>query len=143
MPEQSPQPVRLPALITVVAVLLLASISFWLLRELAPVIRPLLLAVILAYIVMPYHSRLRKHVGSMASLVLLAAAMIGVLLTIAVAFQIGINGMSADWPNFQVKINKARLALKEFAGEHAPGLMNDAENPVADRIGELAALAAQ
>ena len=142
MPEQSSQTTRLPALVTAAAVMLIVAASWWLLKELAPVLRPLLVAVILAYILMPYHSRLRKRVSAPVSLVLLAAATIAVLLGLAVAVQLSVNEMNADWPKFQRKINASANSIQDVLRDRAPGLMNESESPLSDKITEMMAFIA-
>lgn len=125
------------------AVMVIAGVSWWLLKELAAVLRPLLVAVILAYILMPYHSRLRKRVTAPVSLVLLAAATIGALLALALAMQMSINEMNAEWPRFQRKIDSASHSLQDFLRERAPDLMSDSEAPLSEKVSELVSFAAQ
>ena len=56
-----------------VALLVIAAAAGWyLMLQLAPILRPLLIAAFLAYVLMPYHSRLRHRVGTPASLGILA-----------------------------------------------------------------------
>lgn len=69
---------------TVVFLLVGAAAGWYLMLQLASVLRPLLVAVFLAYVLMPYHSRLRKHVGTPASIAILAGSTAGVLVGLAV-----------------------------------------------------------
>lgn len=143
MSEQTSQSVRLPSLVSAAAVMLIVGVSWWLLKELALVLRPLLVAVILAYVLMPYHSRLRKRVSAPVSLVLLAAVTIGVLLAVALVVQMSINAMDAEWPTFQHKINRGAKSLQDLLRDRAPELMSESENPLGDKISELMTFAAQ
>ena len=63
--------------------MIIAALGWFLLKELASVLRPLLMAVILAYVLMPYHSRLRNRVTAPVSLVLLASFTVGSLIALA------------------------------------------------------------
>src|SRR6185312_2763720 len=81
-PDNRPPTVPLYA---VAAVLVVASITWFLLKELAPVLRPLLLAIILAYVLLPYHSWLRKRVTAPVSIVLLASFTAAALFGLALA----------------------------------------------------------
>ena len=75
-------PATVAAVGTITQVVLAAAAGWYLLNQLAPVLRPLLVAVFLAYVLMPYHSRLRKQIGSPASIVTLAAVTAAVLVVL-------------------------------------------------------------
>src|SRR5947209_992723 len=66
-------------LATVAVCLVIAATSWYLLKELAPILRPLLMAVFLCYVVIPGHRRLTRHIPAAASTFVLAGAAIGVL----------------------------------------------------------------
>src|SRR5438067_17144 len=77
---------RDPAAIRTIAYVLVAAAAGWfLLVQLAPLLRPLLVAVFLAYVLMPYHSRLRRRVGTPASIVILAGVTAGAIIGLALA----------------------------------------------------------
>lgn len=100
-PERPPpwrDPVALRAVALVPVVL---AASWFLLQQLAPLVRPLLIAVFLAYILMPYHARLRGRVGGPASLVLLAGATVAVLVGLAWSVYASVQGLSEQLPGLQ------------------------------------------
>src|SRR5262245_24468296 len=69
-------------------ILLVVVLSYWLLEKLAVVLRPLLLAVLVAYAILPYHNRLRRVVPPAVSVLLIAgvgAVVVGVIGFIAYA----------------------------------------------------------
>lgn len=66
-------------LATVAGCLLIAATAWYLLKEFAPLLRPLLLAVFLAYVIFPSHRRLTRRIPAMASIVLLAGVSVGLL----------------------------------------------------------------
>src|SRR5256885_1214435 len=68
---------------TVAAVVIAVAAGWYLMLQLAPVLRPLLTAAFLAYVLMPYHARLRHHVGTPASLGILAGSTAAVLVGLA------------------------------------------------------------
>lgn len=142
MTDASPASRRLPPLLVAACVAAIAGVSWWLLKELAPVLRPLLVAVILAYILMPYHSRLSKRVTAPVSLAILAAITVGLLLALALAVQVSLNGMNAEWPRFQRKIDAGAKELQGILRTHAPDLMGESESPLSDKVSELVAFAA-
>src|SRR6187431_3760938 len=68
---------------TIAAAVIAVAAGWYLMLQLAPVLRPLLTAAFLAYVLMPYHSRLRHHVGGPASLGIIIASATGVLVALA------------------------------------------------------------
>src|SRR5262245_26831160 len=55
-----------------VACLVALAAAWYLLNELAPLLRPLFLAVLLAYVLLPIHFRVRRHVGEPYTTIALA-----------------------------------------------------------------------
>src|SRR5262249_28144732 len=100
-----PRPWRDPTTLWTVALVpvVLAASSF-LLQQLAPPVRPLIVAVFLACILMPYHVRLRKYVGSPASLALLAGATAGVLVVLALSVYASVLGLREELPGLQKRV---------------------------------------
>src|SRR5262245_34538989 len=86
---------------TIVFVLVGAAAGWYLMLQLTPVLRPLLIAAFLAYVLMPYHSRLRKHVGTPASIFILAGSTAAVLVLLAFITYASILDLSADIPVLQ------------------------------------------
>lgn len=134
-------PARRPLFIAA-AVMVIAACSWWLLKELAPVLRPLLVAIILAYILMPYHSRLRKRVGAPVSLVLLAGVTAGLLIALALAVQVSIYDLNKEWPRLQQKLLGYGDRVQELIQNSAPGLVEQSDTTIADQMTGLAAQAA-
>ena len=71
-PEPDPHPVWASGLRAAALAVVLVAGSWWLLGELAGVLRPLLLAVFLGYVLMPYYNRLRKVLPGPVAVGLLA-----------------------------------------------------------------------
>jgi AI-2 transport protein TqsA len=81
--------------------LVAAAAGWFLLDRLAVVLRPLLLAVFLAYVLMPYHARLRRHVSGVTSLLLLGGATAGVLFVMGLAVYASLLGLREELPRLQ------------------------------------------
>ena len=115
---------RDPAAVQAVAVVLVGLAAGWfLLRELSPVLRPLMTAVLLAYALMPYHSRLRKRVPDVVSVVLLAGLTAGLLVGLALVVSASVAGLSEQLPVLEGRaIRLARDAEAEVAAR-APWLV--------------------
>src|SRR5437588_985809 len=92
-PHRWHNPVTLP---TVAYALVAAAAAWFLLDRLAVVFRPLLTAAFLAYVLMPYHTRLRQHVSGAASLLLLGSATAGVLVVLALAVYTSVLGLREE-----------------------------------------------
>ena len=71
-PDQAPR-------VTVATWLVIAAAGWYLLRELAGLLRPLFFAVFLAYIILPVHLRLRRRIPAFASVAVMVGASVGLL----------------------------------------------------------------
>src|SRR5262249_49617054 len=67
-------------LATVALCLVVGAASWYLLKELASLLRPLLLAVFLCYIIIPSHLRLKQRIPGPASMLALAGVTVGIIL---------------------------------------------------------------
>ncbi len=125
---------------TVALVLCAAACSWYLLLELAALLRPLLIAVLLAYVLMPYHARLKRAVGTAASLAVIASAATGALLALAFVSYASVLELRDDIPELQARAgNLARRAERAIA-EHTPWLVPpDAGGKPFARVSEGAA----
>lgn len=90
-----------PAVRTAAAVVVAAAAGWFLLRELGPVVRPLLFAVILAYVILPYHARLRHRMSAAASLGLLGGVAVVVVAGLALVVYVSALGLAEDLPELQ------------------------------------------
>src|SRR6266542_5455649 len=86
---------------TVVLVLVGAAAGWYLMLQLASVLRPLMVAAFLAYVLMPYHSRLRHHVGTPASLTILASSTAGILVGLGFVTYASLLALNDDVPRLQ------------------------------------------
>ncbi len=131
---------RRSSLVSIAAVMIIAALGWFLLKELASVLRPLLMAVILAYVLMPYHSRLRKRVTAPVSLVLLASFTVGLLIALALAVQMSVLELSKELPVVQERVIAVVHRLQDFAKLHVPGMLDESAGSAGE---QLAAMAAQ
>ncbi|AMV29522.1 AI-2 transport protein TqsA [Gemmata sp. SH-PL17] len=125
-PDTKPAPLvpakwRDPDIIYTVTLLLVGAAAGWyLMLQLASVLRPLLVAVFLAYVLMPYHSRLRKHVGTPASIVTLAGGTAGVLVGLAFVTSASVLALRDDVPQLEQRADTLLTSLEETIGSYAP-----------------------
>lgn len=87
--------------------------SWWLLGQLAVVLRPLLLAVFLGYVLLPYYSRLRHRLPGPAAIGLLAGWTAAILAILVMALYGSLLGLSEELP--LLKGRAVRLMDQGFA----------------------------
>lgn len=102
------------------ACLVIAACSWFLLRELAPLLRPLFLAIFLCYIIIPLHLRLTRYVPGPVSMVTLAV--VSVVLTYLLALMIygNIVELNEELPTLIERAQKSMSALRVKAQDRLP-----------------------
>lgn len=92
-----------------------AAGMWWLLGELAAVLRPLLLAVFLGYVLMPYYSRLRHQMPAPVAIGLLAGLTTGVLVALALAVYTSLLGLADELPIIQARSVELTRGMTDWA----------------------------
>lgn len=138
-PSEATSESRHSSLVAAAAVTIIAATGWFLLKELASVLRPLLMAVILAYVLMPYHSRLRKRVTAPVSIVLLASFTVGLLIALALAVQMSVVGLSKELPVFQQRAVTLMHQVQDFATARAPKVFGESDGNAGEQLAEMAA----
>jgi AI-2 transport protein TqsA len=124
----------------VVYIILGAAAAWYLLIQLAPVLRPLLVAGILAYVLMPYHARLRNHVGTPASLFILTGSSAGVLVVFGFITYASILALTDELPHLQHRAEEMATQAEQTVAEQAPwAIPGDDKKPTRTRIHEQVA----
>lgn len=141
-PHRWHTPVTLP---TVAYALVAAAAAWFLLDRLAVVFRPLLLAVFLAYVLMPYHARLRQHVSGVTSLLLLGSATAGVLVVLGLAVYASLLGLQDELPRLQSRAVELVQEIDSRVTAHVPWMAEGAPGGrrAKERLAEQAARLAQ
>jgi len=130
-------PTTTTAVATIAHVLIAGAAGWFLLQQLAPVVRPLLVAVFLAYTLLPYHSRLQTHIGTAASIGVLAGATATVLLSLALITYVSLLGLTEDIPRLHQRAGELMRATESALGsmpKWASSLTPEA--PTESKIGE-------
>jgi AI-2 transport protein TqsA len=100
--------------------LLGTAVAWYLLRELAPILRPLLLAVFLAYVILPVSvfvkGRLRGGFGHLAALVGLCLGLTG----LSILAYGEIVGLTHDLPHLHDQTQEMLAETTAYAHEHLP-----------------------
>jgi AI-2 transport protein TqsA len=136
---------RDPAMLqSAAAVLLIIATGWFLMVQLAPLLRPLLIAVFLTYVLLPYHTRLRKRVGAPASIGILAGLTAAILVGLAIAVYASVIGLSDELPRLENRVLELTGRVKETLATNAPWLkVGNADDKQAEQrtTESLAALA--
>lgn len=131
------------ALGTAALVVCAAAAAWYLMLELAPVLRPLLIAVFLAYVLMPYHVRLRRAVGAPASLALIAGSAAGALVALAFVSYASALELRDDVPELQRRGAALAARAERAAADLAPWLPRPGDaRPPLERLAEPVAATA-
>jgi AI-2 transport protein TqsA len=107
-------------LATVAACLIIATAAWYLLKEFAPLLRPLLLAVFLVYIILPIHRRLTRRIPAVASIVVLAGASVGLLVLLALQMVGSAAELKEDMPRFIERTQEIIHGAETYYTEHLP-----------------------
>lgn len=135
---------RNPNTLRTVAILLAGAAAGWyLMLQLAPILRPLFIAAFLAYVLMPYHSRLRYKVGTPASLAILAGSTAAVLIALAFISYASVLELRDQVPTLQKRAGDSLEQGEAWLVAHAPWAVQNADGrPTPARVNEQIALAA-
>jgi AI-2 transport protein TqsA len=117
-----PEPSRV-SLRTAAHVLVIAAAGWFLLVQLAPIVRPLLVAVFLAYVLLPYHGRLRRHVPGPVSIALLAGLTIGALVLLGLGVSASVSNLNDELPRLQKRAADLIREAEEAVSRLAPWLI--------------------
>jgi AI-2 transport protein TqsA len=107
----------------IAACLVVAALSWYLLKELAPLLRPLLLAVFLGYVILPLHWRLARTIPRVASIAVLVGGSVGVLFLLGLMIQDSVAELEEDLPRLTQRAQDVVHEVKEFAQERVPWLV--------------------
>ena len=135
---------RDPAAVRTAAAVVVAVAAGWfLLRELAPVVRPLLFAVILGYVILPYHARLRHRMSGAASLALLGGLAVAVVAGLAVGIYASALALAEELPGLQRRAVGLLHGADDWARANVPWLArSDDGKQLEERLAAQAAAVA-
>ncbi len=111
-----------PAVRTAAAVVVAAAAGWFLLRELGPVVRPLLFAVMLGYVILPYHARLRLRMSAPASLGLLGGLAVVVVAGVALVVYASALSLAEELPALQKRAVALLHGGDDWVKAHLPWL---------------------
>ncbi len=122
--------------------LVAAAAGFYLLQVLGPFLRPVLVAVLLCYAIWPIHARLKRGVGSAASLLIIGSVL--ALASFAIGWMVFANASEVwkDVPKYEERAERFAEQLQGYAGKALPAFVStraSRRDPIRvplERIGE-------
>lgn len=118
---------KTPAIPPVATALIIGATGWYLLHELAPILRPLLLAVFLCYIILPAYHGLRSKFPGHLAVVLLAGGTMLVLYLVVLVVQDNVVALREDLPRLTNRAKSIIVRGREFVNESLPWLAPTAE----------------
>jgi AI-2 transport protein TqsA len=114
------------SLYALAACLVVATTSWFLLKELAPLLRPLVLAIFLAYLVVPVHEWLTRRISATTSAAVIIVGTLGLLWGLAVMVYGSLVELNADLPRLIDRARGATDQLRAYGRDHLPRGLVDA-----------------
>ena len=111
--------------------------SYFLLRELGPILKPLFLAVLLGYVILPIHLMVKKWVPGRLSLIASAILSLILILLLTVGIQATIRTLAGKAPGLNAKALEMKAEFLNYADGHFPRT-SDAVNQIAFPEGDSA-----
>ena len=106
--------------------LVIAAVSWFLLKELAVLLRPLLMAALICYLVLPMHSRLQKQHSEPKVIAIMAVG--GLLITggLALIFYGSVISMNDELPHLTQRVQEISQQSRLWSRDNLPVYMNQA-----------------
>lgn len=139
-----------PSLADTARWMVVLACAFFLLRELGPILRPLLLAVLLAYVVLPMHLAVKKWFPGRLALVMSVVLSLLLILLLTIGIQATVRIVVDELPGLNREALELRHQLERYAGERFPRTVEaahdlafpDGDSPVRESTGRLVNVAA-
>jgi AI-2 transport protein TqsA len=100
--------------------MVILACAFFLLRELGPILKPLLLAVLVAYVVLPVHLAVKKRFPGRLALVASAVLSLVLILLLTIGIQATVTILAAELPGLNSKAVEMRESFQRYVGERYP-----------------------
>jgi AI-2 transport protein TqsA len=125
-----------PTLATAARWMVIVVGAFVLLRELGPILKPLFLAILLGYVLLPIHLAVKKRVPGRLSLVASGILSVIVIVLTAIGIQATVNTLATEMPALSKKAIDMRDDFLKYAADRFPQT-SDAINEMAVSDGDL------
>ena len=93
---------------------------YFLLRELGPIVKPLFLAILLGYVILPIHLAVKKRVPGRLSLFASGILSLFVILLITAGVQATVSTLAAEIPVLNAEAVRMKHQFLAYVGERYP-----------------------
>lgn len=128
-----------PTLATSARWVVILAGTYFLLRELGPILKPLFLAVLLGYVILPVHLQVKKWVPGRLSLLASAILSLILILLLTVAVQATIRTLAAESASLNDKALELKKEFMAYVDAHFPRgseVLNQMAFPEGDSLRE-------
>jgi AI-2 transport protein TqsA len=108
--------------------LLVMALAFWLIQQLAGLLRPLLMAVFLCYVILPIHNYWKRYLTVTGSFILITVGSLGLLFLVAVLVQGSLVGLGEDLPQLLKRAQEYSQSAREYLAHQLPWLQGASED---------------
>lgn len=139
-----------PSLADTARWMVVVACAFFLIRELGPILRPLFLAVLVGYVVLPIHLWVKRYVPGRLSLIASAILSLVLILLLTVAIQATVRTLAGQLPSLSAKGQEMVEEFSAWAHARFPqstdaarqAVSGDGDAPLRDLPGRLVNVAA-
>jgi AI-2 transport protein TqsA len=116
---------------SVAGCLVIAATGWYLLKEFAPLLRPLFLATFFCYVILPSHRRLTQRIPPFASIVVLAGVSVGFMVLVALQILGSAAQLTEEMPRLIARGEAIVLNVETYIIEHLPPWLAEGAREVA------------
>jgi AI-2 transport protein TqsA len=124
--------------------LVIFAVAWYMLKELAPLLRPLLLATLLCYVILPIHKRLHRVHSATATIVIMAAGGVAIIIMLGLLIYSSALEFSDDLPRLSSRAQQITQDFQDWSDHNLPDMLSHAvkdalkvESRGAERISEV------
>jgi AI-2 transport protein TqsA len=146
----TPPAAEAPSLATAARWIVILVGTYYLLRELGPILKPLFLAVLIGYVILPIHLAVKKRVPGRLSLVATGALSLLLIVLLTIGIQATVQTLASEMPELQKNSLKMYKDFQDYTETHYPQTREafnqiafpEGDSPVKELTGKLVGAAA-
>lgn len=118
--------VQAGTLTRVAVFVVIAAGSWFMLKELAPLLRPLLLAILLCYVILPMHSRLRQERSELKTITIMVGGGLALLVGGSILVYGSLVSMNDELPRLTQRAQDLAVGSREWSNVNLPDWLSHA-----------------
>jgi AI-2 transport protein TqsA len=104
------------------------ALALYLIQQLASLLRPLLMAVFLCYVILPIHTYLKRYLPATVSFLLITVGSLALLFVVAVMIQSSLVELGEDLPQLLKRAQEIGQSVRDYLTAHLPWLRSLSED---------------